>query len=170
MTPEQIAATLRLLAVERRTLESARAEQEAMLEQVKQQERFLELEEYRKSSVGMIGRLEAELREHAVEVFKETGEKHPHPALNILERPRVAYDLAAAVEYCKAHLPRFVTLDKAAFEKHAKAVVETDPLPCVTYFKEPTATIATDLTSYLPVQTDADSVVLDINQVVEIPF
>ena len=46
--------------------------------------------------------------------------------------------------------PAMLKLDTAKFEKYAKAVADSMPLPFVTLVEHSTATISTDLSRYLP--------------------
>ena len=93
---------------------------------------------------------EARVRDDAVEHFTETGDKHPHPEVTVIERRKLDYVPAQALDWCKAHLPNALSLKRSLFEKHARAVSETAPISFVTIVTEPATRISSDLSGYLP--------------------
>lgn len=90
-------------------------------------------------------RMENEVREWAITAFLTTGDKKPHPAVQIKEYTVLTYDDGQALTYSREHIPNAVKLDKRAFEKAAAALA----LDFVQIATEPRATIATDLSKYL---------------------
>jgi hypothetical protein len=93
---------------------------------------------------------ETELRLAAVQSFLDTQDKRPHPALGIRVTKVVqVVDKNILADYCKEHLPQAYILDMKFVEKHAKAVADTAPLPGVEIVETPSATVASDLSSYL---------------------
>lgn len=119
----------------RRELEEARAVLRA-------KEEFLEpfREAVREASMR-VEEAEERLREAARVVYEATGNKSPHPAIGIRIMTRLEYDVGPALDYCRQHLPTALKLDKAAFEKAARAI----PLDFVTKREEPQVTIAQKL-------------------------
>lgn len=95
-----------------------------------------------------IAALEARIREATLAIYRETGDKHPHPAVAITEQKRLAYDPALALGWAISHT-QALTLDIAIFEQLAKArVTDPDPLrrlPFVNYTIEPRPEISHDL-------------------------
>ena len=89
---------------------------------------------------------EAMVREQALGIYKETGDKHPHPCIAIKMYTVLDYDDGTALDYARVYIPRAVKLVKSTFEKAAK-VLELD---FVVVRQEPRATIARDLSEYLP--------------------
>jgi len=90
----------------------------------------------------VVDELERVVRERAVEVAKETGDKTPAPGVKIRVVQRLKYDPKEALSWALSRGMREVlTLDKRAFEKAAKAlkpeVIEIE--------EELQATIARDL-------------------------
>lgn len=107
------------------------------------------------SDQGFADRFEIEIRAAAVAQFREDQNKHPYPAVGIRENTLVLYDKDVAISWCMEHMPGALTLDRARFEKHAKATADTLPLKFVNIIKEPSATIAEDLSQYLITDTVA---------------
>ena len=90
--------------------------------------------------------LEAEVRKRALAAYEETSNKAPHPAVKVKVYTVLDYEPADALDYAREHLPTALELIKRAFEKAAK-VLELD---FVDFTDEPRATIARDLSEYLP--------------------
>ena len=90
--------------------------------------------------------VETEVRERALGIYEETGDKAPHPAVTIKMYTVLDYEDADAFDYAREHLPKALKLDKRTFEKAAK-ILELD---FVVIRQEPRATIARDLSGYLP--------------------
>ena len=87
---------------------------------------------------------ETDVREIGRNIFTETGDKTPHPAVKIKIYTVLDYTDEDAVEYAREHLPQALKLVKRTFEQAAKAV----ELDFVTIQQEPRATIARDLSKY----------------------
>ena len=68
----------------------------------------------------------------------------------------IEYAPALALAWCRRHLPEAIVLDARLFEKHAKAISATAAIGFVKITKEPQATIASDLSSYLTTWYDQD--------------
>ena len=92
--------------------------------------------------------LEDAVRKAALEEYARSGNKRPHPAISMRINKRLRYDVGAALEYCRKHFDAAVktVLDARVFEKAAPSL----GLDFVTIIEEPQATIASDLTDYLP--------------------
>lgn len=89
---------------------------------------------------------EADVREQALGIYEETGDKAPHPAVPIKMYTVLEYKDEDAVNYAREHLPEALKLIKRIFEKAAKVVA----MDFVAILQEPRATIARDLSKYLP--------------------
>lgn len=89
---------------------------------------------------------EAEVRKQALGVYEETGDKAPHPAVTIKMYTVLDYQEINALSYAREHLPQALKLDKRTFETAAKVL----DLGFVDIVQEPRATIARDLSGYLP--------------------
>lgn len=89
----------------------------------------------------VVAELEGEVKEIALRRFVETGDKRPHPSVQIKEFTRLDYDKDLALAYAIKNLQLAVKLDATAFEKVAKVM----PLEFVTVRKEPAAQIAKNL-------------------------
>ena len=89
---------------------------------------------------------ETEVRDQALAAYATTGDKAPHPAVKIKIYTMLDYEPADALDYAREHLPQALEVIKRTFEKAAK-VLELD---FVDFTEEPRATIARDLSEYLP--------------------
>jgi len=92
--------------------------------------------------------LEDAVRKAALEEYAKSGNKRPHPAVAMRINKRLRYDADAALEYCRKNFNAAVktVLDAKVFEKVAPNL----GLDFVQITEEPQATIASDLTDYLP--------------------
>ena len=90
--------------------------------------------------------LEVKVRKAAMKTFVETDDRTPHPAVKIKDFTALDYDDEDAIEYAREHLPKALKLVKRVFDKAAK-VLELD---FVVIWQEPRATIARNLSKYLP--------------------
>lgn len=88
---------------------------------------------------------ETDVRLAAVAAFTDTGDKKPHPAVQIKAYTTLTYDAGAALDYARQHIPNAVRLDKRAFEKAAKVLA----LDFVVSDSEARATIARDLSEWV---------------------
>ncbi len=93
-----------------------------------------------KEAAEMLATCESGLREYAVRVYQETGDKHPGPGINIRDITKLVYDAPAALAWAKHH-DVALALDKSTFEKIARVT----PPDFVEIVVEHQATIATDL-------------------------
>jgi len=89
---------------------------------------------------------ETKLRELTLQAYAETGNKEPAPGVGIREITKLDYDQKVAYLWGLDHRMA-LKLDTTAFEKIAKV----SPLDFVTIIGEARATIASDLSGYLPV-------------------
>jgi len=109
--------------------------------------RYLEQRrEYLKTAKADVTDAEASVRRAAVETFRKTGNTKPHPAVKVKIYVLLDYEPADALDYAREHLPAALKLDKRTFERAAKVVV----MDFVATRQEPRATIARDLSEYLP--------------------
>ena len=108
------------------------------------------------------------LRKNVIATYEETGEKKPHPACGVRLTTKMRYVDADAITWCRENLPAALSLNRRLFEKHAKGVAETAPIPGVAFIKEPKATIAKDLSVYLKDQEAIDN--FNFDKVEAIPF
>lgn len=159
---------LEQLAEARNTWEQAKDELDWMLDNLKQKPEWIKLAELAESARTQIEILETDLRTATLETYAETGNKKPHSALGVREVTKLEYDADVAVAWCMHRLPAALKLDARMFEKHAKAVSETDPVKIVKITQQPQATIASDLSAYLA--ESAADVEIDFGEIEELPF
>jgi hypothetical protein len=94
-------------------------------------------------------KLDSQIRDHVVVIYESTGQRHPHPAVGIRVYTKLRYDTDEALHWSQHHLHAALKLNKRFFEKHARAVAETQPIPFVTIEESPSATISIDLSEYV---------------------
>ena len=137
------------LALARKKRDDTVAAMDLMQAKLEASPKWRELEEVRAKCTNEMNRLDAAIREAAVKVYRESGSKKPHPAVQIRVAKSYFYPEAAAIEWCKQKLPDAlkVVLDSGLFQK---AVMLLPNRPDFFEVKEePKAAIATDLSGYL---------------------
>jgi hypothetical protein len=131
--------------------------QEARKDAQKEYEHTPEFKKYAEMGVRLslkdaeLADLERMVKQDAVKIYCDVTntEVGIHPAIGIRQVRKLEYDSGDALVFCRTNLMAAIKLDTKLFEKHAKAVEETAPLPFVTYSLEVQATLATDLSNYL---------------------
>lgn len=97
-----------------------------------------------------ISTIESFIRKSALDSFISTNVKPPFDAIKVKIFKVIKYDRKAAEKWAKETNPdAFFTFDQKGFEKYAKAVADTIPVPCVTFEDDPRVEIASDLSMYL---------------------
>jgi len=135
------------LAVARRRVAAAKeavAKQQAYLEMTAQYKAVQQAREEAEVLSRTEDSLYQAVRDLGVTIYEDTGEKHPHPAVEIGLYDHLDYDPDVAFEHCRLHLLNAIKLNKVKFEKVAKAA-EFD---FVTISKVPRASVSTDLSEY----------------------
>ena len=128
-----------------------------------------------KTAQSALALLEDSVREEALKLFTETGEKKPHEAVEIKEilkispgesipfevvekdgtkrtltlKERMELMERKALEYVKKELPQALNLDRKIFDKVMKALPEESLPDGVKIEKVPSAFISTDLSKFL---------------------
>lgn len=122
----------------------------AQLEALMANDAIVEAQAYERSTKMRIAELENAIRGAALKEYAENGNKRPHSAIAVRINKRLRYDVNAALEYCRKHFDAAVevVLNTKVFEKAAPNL----DLDFVQVVEEPQATIASDLTPYLPAE------------------
>lgn len=122
----------------------------AQLEALMANDAIVEAQAYERSTKMRIAELENAIRKAALKEYAENGNKRPHSAIAVRINKRLRYDVNAALEYCRKHFDAAVevVLNTKVFEKAAPNL----DLDFVQVVEEPQATIASDLTPYLPAE------------------
>lgn len=122
----------------------------AQLEALMANDAIIEAQAYERSTKMRIAELENAIRDAALKEYAENGNKRPHSAIAVRINRRLRYDVNAALEYCRKHFDAAVevVLNTKVFEKAAPNL----DLDFVQVVEEPQATIASDLTPYLPAE------------------
>lgn len=159
-TPEEVqtdayadlAVLVSKLAFARTRKAQLREALDAMRREIEATREWQMLSDQLKETLDACDLLDAQVRTEAVRLYEATGNKVVHPAVKI--QPRKTFnvlDEGAVTEYCKAHLPNAFAVNWGLVEKHAKAVIETAPMPGVEFVDKPIATIGTNLDCWAPV-------------------
>jgi hypothetical protein len=100
--------------------------------------------------------VEVTTRGAALDEYARTGERKPHEAVEIKLWDKADYDPAAALHWCRLFMPGLLVLDAKAYDKLLREVSASQTLADVirdmpgTIIQEPKASLARDLTAYLP--------------------
>lgn len=103
---------------------------------------FLALE----AAKATLATAEEALRTATLAAYAAAGSKRPHPTVAVRVQARLHYDREVVTTWCRANLPGALVLDPKTFER----VAPTLQVPGVVLAEEPQATIAQDLTRWLP--------------------
>lgn len=137
------------LAHYRKMEAQAKEQRRQLVERFENSEEYLKIEEQLKETRAEIKEIDRQIRADAVQHYEITGEKDLHPAIGIRMVTSLDYERDYVFDWCLEHLPLALTINKRFFEKHAKAVSETAPVPGVTIEKIPQATISKNLDPFL---------------------
>ena len=141
------------LAAARARLKEALTRKDLMFEEVMHSPAYMQAADEASAASEQVLIIDKAVRDMAVALWTTFNDKHPHPAIGVQIRQTPQYDTSAALFWAREHLIRAIkpeTLDKSFFEKHARAVQETDPIELITWINIPVATITEDLSEYLP--------------------
>jgi hypothetical protein len=103
----------------------------------------------RKALQEKVALLEDFIRKSALEQFVETKVKPTVAGITVKIFKILKYEKKAAESWAKEKMPELFKFDERGFEKYAKAVADTIPVPCVTFEDDPRVEIASDLSEYL---------------------
>ncbi|HOW90805.1 MAG TPA: hypothetical protein PK883_00695 [Anaerolineaceae bacterium] len=106
------------------------------------------IEKKRKVSEA-VSLLESFIRKSALEDYTRAGVKPKVEGVVIKLFKTLKYERGAAEKWAREKLPELFKFDEKGFEKYAKAVAETMPVPCVTIEEEARVEISTNLKMYL---------------------
>lgn len=143
-------------AIVRDVIAENEAKLKEMVENVKKSDDYQAIENWLIINKQSLSELEEEIKEAALFVYKLTGNKKPWEGVGIREMTRYDYELVGAVKWAKENAPMVVyeTVDKKKFEKILSITSPEDLPEYIRVFKEPTVTIATDLSMYLEEDED----------------
>ncbi len=104
----------------------------------------------RKKIIENISILETFIKRSTLEDFVNTKMKPALFGVTVKIFKVIKYDRGIAEAWAKETNPEaFFKFDEKGFEKYAKAVADTVPVPCVTFEEDPRVEIASDLSEYL---------------------
>lgn len=146
---EDLANSIFELAKLRETVAAAKEQLDRMYKQLQESAEWIQYQGILTSSKKQLDETEQHIRDLAELNCTTTGDKHPHPAINLRMKTSLHYEQALALAWCTRHLQSAIKLDARLFEQHARAVTGTAPLRFVDIKQEPQATIASDLRAYL---------------------
>jgi hypothetical protein len=142
---------LRELAKARKQHEIAHERTDKHLNQVKGLSvwrKMLEAQDLERDCEIVTKRAESMVRELALVEHALTGDAKPAEGVQIKEFTKVVYAPNLALDWCRAHAPKYLQLDTKAFEKAAPVLKDLGAPVELT--KEPRLQIATDLSAWLP--------------------
>ena len=102
----------------------------------------------RKEAMSALTEIEASLRSLAQDIYDETGEHQPHPAVTIKKYGSFEYDKELVTPWVKLNMPALMTVDWKAFNSYLKTAV--NPVPGVVATATFKPTIKSDLSEYIP--------------------
>lgn len=133
------------LATAREHLASAQAMQKQMLETFRASENFVHVEAVRITASAEIERITAEIERNALVAYNATGDKHPHPKVEVKTFKVVEIvSPSLARAWCFENLPSALKLDDAMVKKYVKEFSAVDG---TTVHEEPRVQIASKLDS-----------------------
>jgi hypothetical protein len=144
------------LAALRERLEKLSQTRSAFITQMKAQPDYQDNEYELGETERMVSEITGEIKNAAVDQYRETGNKQLHLAVKIKDQHKfIITDQETALEFCKKNLPIFIVLDQQAFLDYAKVTSgkgNTVFAPIQDFVNRiviPTATISQDLSDYL---------------------
>lgn len=157
---EELAVAVGALAQLRKIAADQKAEASLLEERIAQFDEskalFL-IQEARAETMARMSGADELVRNLAVELYLNTDDKKPHPAVPIKMYTILEYDKPVAFRYIRESLPVALKADWPLFEKIAKTV--GGRLGFVIESQEPRATIARNLSKWEPKEEEEDATV-----------
>jgi hypothetical protein len=143
--PVQPQEILQELASKRQLLEVIKGQ----IKEIEDQPVFVELRgNYNMLRVNLT-QLESDVKNYFFERLLVAGKDGLHEGVYVKNEDRFEYDTEKAVEWAMQFAPNMLFVDRAAFEKHAKAVSKTLPLDFVKIHQVEKIVIRKDLDQYV---------------------
>lgn len=146
---QRIEFGLKMLARYRRNNDEAR---DNLIRLIKELEATLEYQHWSQAKAQAereMVQLERNVKEDILAYLDASGEKPAVPATGTRKRTTLVYSDEMALAWCQLFFEKALALNRDLFEKHARAVAETNPVPFVELQTEVIATIGQDLSMYL---------------------
>lgn len=121
----------------------------AMIEQSPETQKLRVITDELKECNTTFDRISDAITAEAIALYTASGEKHPHPGVEVKIFKIPTYDESKALDWCITNLPGAIKCDFKLFEKHAKAVAETKPIDFVTIIDTPRVSILADLSQFI---------------------
>jgi hypothetical protein len=86
----------------------------------------------------------------ALDMYSENGNKHPIPAITVINSTNLVYPIEDAIKFCCQHFLGGLTLNKTAFEKYVRAVQDSNPIDFVKIKFDQKVRLSSDLSDYRP--------------------
>ena len=144
-----VVQSLKDLAQARLNLEWAKQAMDAWIQAAKDNDAYKTFEVALNVAKDEIKKLTDDIKGIAMAGYTACGTKEIADGVKIVNGTIIEYDEQAAIEWCAQSLLSALKLDENFFEKHARAVAGTAPIPFVKISDNPKVTIATDLSGYL---------------------
>jgi hypothetical protein len=145
----RIEYSLKLLARYRANNDEAR---ESLIRMIKDLEASAEYQFWSQKKAEAereMAQMERLVKQDVLDYLNASGKKPAVKAVGTRNRTLLEYDVNMAMAWCQLFFEGALALNRDLFEKHARAVAETNPVPVVTMHTETIATISQDLSAYL---------------------
>ncbi len=146
---EKIEQGLRMLARYRLQNDDARDGLIGLIKQLEATAEYQHWSQAKAQAERECAQAEKLVRKDVLAYLEASGEKPKVKAIGTRTRTTLLYEDKMALAWCQLFFEDALALNRELFEKHAKAVAETNPVPFVELKKEVFPTIATDLGEYL---------------------
>lgn len=133
------------LAKGRVDLQSIRAEFDLAKQDFMESQEIVAIMKREQELAAQVSDFDTAVRQLALRIYGQNGKKQLSEHVSVHSVRVLEYDESKAFEHCRNHLHNLLDLNKGRFEKYARAVEDTAPLPFVTISKVSRVSIATDL-------------------------
>lgn len=124
---------------------------QAELNKTAEAKRLQEVIEKRKKISDDIDVIESFIRRSALDDYKFTKNKPRFAGVTVKIFKVLKYEAGEAEKWAKEKMPELFKFDLKGFEKYARAVEDTIPVPCVKFEDDPRVELASDLSMYLEI-------------------
>ena len=151
----QIENGLRMLARYRLQNDEARANLIRMIKELEAGTEYQFWSQAKAEAEREVAQMERLVKQDVMTYLEASGEKPAVQAVGTRKRTLLEYDVNMAMAWCQLFFEGALALNRDLFEKHARAVAETNPVPFVELRTETIATISQDLSGYLEATEEA---------------
>lgn len=146
---ERIEQGLRMLARYRLQNDEARQGLIGLIKQLEATQEYEHWSQAKAQAERDVTIAERLIRQDVLAYYELTGSKPAVKAIGTRTKTTLMYQDTMALAWCQLFFEQALALNRDLFEKHARAVAETNPVPFVEIVKETIPTIAQDLSEWL---------------------